>query len=96
MKSGLEAMPLFLLDDLLKKNVNKKVLAPKLMLVNEKKEIFRYIDFHKKIILALFHKSALCLFTISFFEYVDSLTKIYLSNFVSLPWKFDNQYCHKY
>ena len=41
-----------------------------------------------------FSISKLIRFILIFLELVDYWPKIYLSNFVSLPWKLDNPYCH--
>ena len=61
-------------------------MSTKLILVNEKKsEIF--ISFWQKNYIGTFSQVSICLFTKSF------LNKN-LSNFVFLPWKIDNQYCH--
>ena len=85
----------------LSKNVNNKQCTPKLIFFNEKKIQKDSDDFwHRKLTLKVKfwyfltapHYSNFQNFLISF-EYSWFLAKN-LSNFVSLPWKLQNRYCH--
>ena len=90
---------------MLSKNANNKKCAPKLIFFNEKKKIEKDSDnfWYRKLTLkvgrlgdfALFDTSPLVQFSKfkNFLWICWFLCKI-LSNFVSLPWKLHNPYCH--